>query len=56
MFFKLLKEEGDFLKNGIEVNLLTANEIFCPAGEDRSWFEFDTEEDAISFFGIVRKE
>jgi len=52
MFFKLLNEDGDYTKNGIRVNLLSAEQVFTPAGKEAEWFEMKDLETAILFFGL----
>ena len=52
MFFKLLNEPGDYTKNGIRVNLISATEVFTPIGKKAEWFELKDLEAAILFFGL----
>lgn len=61
MYFKLLNEDGEYLKNGEKVNLIYGNDIFTPDGKVtddnlQGYIKFDTLEDAESYFGIVKPE
>ena len=63
MFYKLLNEQGDYIKNDTQecVNLIYGLEIYTPIGkvtkenpQDFIWF--DTEEECLSYFNISKIE
>lgn len=51
---KLFLEEGDYLdKTTLEPrNLLCAERVDTPIGEEHTWLEFDTIEDAINYYNL----
>lgn len=58
MWAKLIKEEeGEYIDmfSGKAVNLLIAeNYVHTPEGQNSGWFEFNNEEEAYKFFGVVK--
>lgn len=51
---KLFLEEGDYLdKTTLEPrNLLCAERVDTPIGEENTWLEFDTIEEAINYYNL----
>ena len=63
MFYKLLQEEGVYIKNDTQecVNLIYGLEIHTPIGkvtkeEPQDFIWFDTEEECLSYFNISKIE
>ena len=54
MFYKLFKEDGEYLQNGEPANLLEANQVFLPEGAE-TWDEFDNIDEAIKFYNAIIK-
>lgn len=53
MFYKLFKEDGEYLQNGEPANLLEASEVFLPEGAE-PWDQFDNIEEAIAFYNLTK--
>jgi len=58
MFWKLYIEDGDYLEilTGEPRNLQGCEIAYTPEGINAGWEEFETEEEAMAFFNIERKE
>ena len=61
MFYKLLNEQGDYIKNDTQerVNLIYGEEIHTPIGkvtkeEPQDYMWFDTEEECLNYFNISK--
>jgi hypothetical protein len=54
---KLFYEEGDYLDIDTqeERNMLCAERVDTPIGEEHTWIEFDTIEEAMDFYNIEEK-
>jgi hypothetical protein len=58
MVYKVFMESGDYLdiQTGEERNMMSANIAWTPEGENVGWDEFSTEEEAMFFFNLEKKD
>jgi len=57
MYYKLFNESGDYIDSeGNECNMLSCNIAWTPDGINVGWMEFETDEQAMDYFGITKKE
>lgn len=61
MFYKLLQEDGEYIKNDTHerVNLISGIEIYTPDGQVTKdnlcgYVWFDTEEECLNYFNISK--
>lgn len=56
MFHKLFNEPGNYVDvENNEKNLLICNIAWTPEGINVGWIEFESDEQAMDYFGITKK-